>query len=380
MFNIPAKRKNTNCYKWDNSPNTIPFGVADSDYKVPLAVRLALHKRIAQGAFGYCIKSPTYDATLINWIKNNYDYDVMPEQISISPGTVFAMNAILSVFTKPGDKVVIQEPVYTAFQHILKNNQNAEVFNDLIFDAKKFSIDFEDLDRKLDGAKAFIFCSPHNPVGRTWTESEVKKVVQLCKKHNVLLISDEIHCDLMLFGSKFTSVGKYFDLYKNLIVCNAPSKTFNLAGFFTSNIIFNDIALKKAYDQKANSMFCDEPGLMGPIAAETVYTKCGGWMRRQNKHIEKNYLYLKKYLAQHLPKAVVTEMESTYLAFIDMRYLGKTDEELGAELIKYGVSVNGGKMYGRNYDGWVRFNLACPISQLKKGLKRFVDCCVFLEE
>ncbi|HPG91928.1 MAG TPA: aminotransferase class I/II-fold pyridoxal phosphate-dependent enzyme [Clostridia bacterium] len=335
---------------------------------------------MAQGAFGYCIKSPTYDSTLINWIKENYEFDVMPEQISVSPGTVFAMNVILGVYSKPGDKVVIQEPVYTAFPFLIKANNNEEVRSDLVFDGKKFGIDFDDLDRKLDGAKVFILCSPHNPVGKTWSESEVKKIVLLCKKHNVLLISDEIHCDVMLFGTKFTSVGKFFDLYKNLVVCNAPSKTFNIAGFFTSNIIFNDIELKKAYDDKIMSMFCAEPALMGPIAAETVYTRCSGWMRRQNKHIEKNYLYLKKYLEQNLPKAVVTEMDSTYLAFIDMTYLGKTDEELGAELTKYGVSVNGGKLYGRNYDGWVRFNLACPMSQLKKGLKRFVDCCVFLED
>lgn len=375
MFNLPAKRKNTDCYKWDAHEGTLPFGVADSDYKAPRAVRRALHRRVWQGAFGYTVESKTYRAVVTKWIKERYGYEVGRTQISIAGGIVFAINTILAALTKRGDKVVVQEPVYNAFFGVLKNIGSEVVNNALLFDGVKFSIDFDDLDKKLEGAKVFLFCSPHNPVGRIWSADDVEKVVELCKKHGVLLISDEIHCDFVFDGAAFVSAGRFFGRYENIIVCGAPSKTFNLAGLFTSNIIFNNPAHKKAFDDRQNEIFCGHVNLMGMIAAETAYKKCGGWVKRQNKFLQKNYRYMVKFFQKRLPKAVVAQMDGTYLAFVSLTYLGLDGETISGEMEKHGITLNTGEMYGKDYGGWVRINIACPRIQLKRGLRRIAECC-----
>lgn len=381
MFNISAKRKNTDSYKWDAHKGTLPFGVADSDYKAPLAVRLALRKRVRQGAFGYTIESAAYKTAVADWTAKNYGYRVEAGQISVGAGVVFSINTLLQTLAQAGDAVVVQEPVYNMFFNVIENCRMKAVSSDLIFDSEKFVMDYDDLDKKLCGAKAFLFCSPHNPAGRVWSRKDVEKVVKLCKKHNVLLISDEIHCDIVFKGAEFVSAGSYFDNYENIIICNAPSKTFNLAGLSTSNVIFNNPRHKELFDKRLREMFFPMVNLMGMIAAETAYKKCAGWMRRQNRFLRGNYFYMHKYLAKHLPGAVVAEMDGTYLAFVDLTFLGTDSESLKKALYAHGVSLNTGNMYSKNYEGWVRINIACPRLQLIRGMKRIVKCCrTFLKD
>lgn len=375
-FNKPINRLNTSSLKWDSikirteKENVLPFWVADSDYMTAKPIMEALTSRIKNGAFGYTYIDQEYLEIVKNWVWRRYQYRIEKDWIVTTPGIVPALFFAINALTTPEAKIIIQSPVYNPFYSVIINNNRKILENKLLPIDNTYQMDFINLEALLkEGAEMMILCSPHNPVGRVWTEAEILKVVKLCKQYNCLLVSDEIHCDLVFKEYPFTSIGKYFHLYDKMIICTAPSKTFNIAGLMTSNIIIKDLTLREKFKRELSIRSIGDPNLFGIEACKAAYTKCDDWLEAQVKHIQKNAMLVNQYFKKHIPEAKIAKLEGTYLMWIDMRFMHLTSEALVKKLIDYGIFVNPGAMYGADYDGFIRLNIACPQQQLQKGLE-----------
>jgi cystathionine beta-lyase len=375
-FNKPINRLNTSSLKWDSikirteKENVLPFWVADSDYMTAKPIMEALTSRIKNGAFGYTYVDQEYLEIVKNWVWRRYQYQIEKDWIVTTPGIVPALFFAINALTTPEAKIIIQSPVYNPFYSVIINNNRKILENKLLPIDNTYQMDFINLEALLkEGAEMMILCSPHNPVGRVWTEAEILKVVKLCKQYNCLLVSDEIHCDLVFKEYPFTSIGKYFHLYDKMIICTAPSKTFNIAGLMTSNIIIKDLTLREKFKRELSIRSIGDPNLFGIEACKAAYTKCDDWLEAQVKHIQKNAMLVNQYFKKHVPEAKIAKLEGTYLMWIDMRFMHLTSETLVKKLIDYGIFVNPGAMYGADYDGFIRLNIACPQQQLQKGLE-----------
>ena len=375
-FNKPINRLNTSSLKWDSikirteKENVLPFWVADSDYMTAKPIMEALTSRIKNGAFGYTYIDQEYLEIVKNWVWRRYQYRIEKDWIVTTPGIVPALFFAINALTTPEAKIIIQSPVYNPFYSVIINNNRKILENKLLPIDNTYQMDFINLEALLkEGAEMMILCSPHNPVGRVWTEAEILKVVKLCKQYNCLLVSDEIHCDLVFKEYPFTSIGKYFHLYDKMIICTAPSKTFNIAGLMTSNIIIKDLTLREKFKRELSIRSIGDPNLFGIEACKAAYTKCDDWLEAQVKHIQKNAMLVNQYFKKHIPEAKIAKLEGTYLMWIDMRFMHLTSETLVKKLIDYGIFVNPGAMYGADYDGFIRLNIACPQQQLQKGLE-----------
>jgi len=375
-FNKPINRLNTSSLKWDSikirteKENVLPFWVADSDYMTAKPIMEALTSRIKNGAFGYTYVDQEYLEIVKNWVWRRYQYQIEKDWIVTTPGIVPALFFAINALTTPEAKIIIQSPVYNPFYSVIINNNRKILENKLLPIDNTYQMDFINLEALLkEGAEMMILCSPHNPVGRVWTEAEILKVVKLCKQYNCLLVSDEIHCDLVFKEYPFTSIGKYFHLYDKMIICTAPSKTFNIAGLMTSNIIIKDLTLREKFKRELSIRSIGDPNLFGIEACKAAYTKCDDWLEAQVKHIQKNAMLVNQYFKKHIPEAKIAKLEGTYLMWIDMRFMHLTSEVLVKKLIDYGIFVNPGAMYGADYDGFIRLNIACPQQQLQKGLE-----------
>jgi cystathionine beta-lyase len=362
--------------KWDSikirteKENVLPFWVADSDYMTAKPIMEALTSRIKNGAFGYTYVDQEYLEIVKNWVWRRYQYQIEKDWIVPTPGIVPALFFAINALTTPEAKIIIQSPVYNPFYSVIINNNRKILENKLLPIDNTYQMDFINLEALLkEGAEMMILCSPHNPVGRVWTEAEILKVVKLCKQYNCLLVSDEIHCDLVFKEYPFTSIGKYFHLYDKMIICTAPSKTFNIAGLMTSNIIIKDLTLREKFKRELSIRSIGDPNLFGIEACKAAYTKCDDWLEAQVKHIQKNAMLVNQYFKKHIPEAKIAKLEGTYLMWIDMRFMHLTSETLVKKLIDYGIFVNPGAMYGADYDGFIRLNIACPQQQLQKGLE-----------
>ena len=375
-FNKPINRLNTSSLKWDSikirteKENVLPFWVADSDYMTAKPIMEALTSRIKNGAFGYTYIDQEYLEIVKNWVWRRYQYRIEKDWIVTTPGIVPALFFAINALTTPEAKIIIQSPVYNPFYSVIINNNRKILENKLLPIDNTYQMDFINLEALLkEGAEMMILCSPHNPVGRVWTEAEILKVVKLCKQYNCLLVSDEIHCDLVFKEYPFISIGKYFHLYDKMIICTAPSKTFNIAGLMTSNIIIKDLTLREKFKRELSIRSIGDPNLFGIEACKAAYTKCDDWLEAQVKHIQKNAMLVNQYFKKHIPEAKIAKLEGTYLMWIDMRFMHLTSETLVKKLIDYGIFVNPGAMYGADYDGFIRLNIACPQQQLQKGLE-----------
>ena len=376
QFNKPINRLNTSSIKWDlikirtKKEGILPFWVADSDYMTAKPIMEALKTRVNQGAFGYTYVDDEYLGIVQEWVRRRYQYNIEKDWIVTTPGVVTALFFAVSALTNPEAKIIVQSPVYNPFYSVITNNKRGILENKLTSIVDTYEMDFENLELLLqDGAEMMILCNPHNPVGRVWTASEIEKVVTLCKKYNCLLVSDEIHCDLIMKEHQFTSIGKYFNCYDNMIICTAPSKTFNIAGLMTSNIIIKDKSLREKMKHELAIRSLGEPNLLGLEACKAAYTKCDDWLNAQIDHIQRNATLVYRYFKKNIPLAKIAKLEGTYLMWIDMRFMNLTSEELVKKLIDSGAYVNSGAMYGTDYDGFIRLNIACPKEQLQKGLE-----------
>lgn len=367
-----VNRFETNCIKYDSYPeHTLSYTIADSDYKVAKPIQKALKKRINHGIFGYTNEDKTYKELYCKFISRRYSYQVEPENIIIGNGVVHALKTFFKYLLPKNSHILIQKPVYSMFDTCIQFGNQILINSELKYDGLNYTIDFIDLADKLKKADAFLFCNPHNPVGRVWSADDIKKIVLLCKENNVLLISDEIHCDLILFNHVFTSVGHFQQLNQNMIILTAPSKTFNLAGLFYSHIICFNEKLTKKIESIYENCIISEHNILGETAAIAAYTDCDSFIEKQNQYLEKNFIYLKKYLEHYLPDIIITPLEATFLVWINLCNMNIPTENIKKELLQRGVAIQAGSSYGS--DTFIRFNIACNIKTLHKGLKIFVE-------
>lgn len=378
IFEKKVNRINTNSVKWDlqthqyGKDNLLPFGIADSDYKCPKEVTEALIKRVEQGIFGYTFVSEQYRETVCKWHKRRYRYDISKEMIITVPKVLNGIATAVRQFTNENDDIIISPPVYPPFSNLIIKNKRNLIPNRLTNVNEVYTIDYKNLEEHFrKGAKMYILCNPHNPVGRVFKKEEIKKIVELCKKYDVFLVSDEIHCDLILEGYEFYSVGNFFDDYEKIIICTAPSKTFNMAGLRCSNIIIKNEKIRDDFLGYIENHSLKGANLLALTAAEAAY-KCDYWVDAQRKHLLKNFNFAETYFNKYAPQVTFAKPEGTYLLWLNLQFLGLTSVELIKELADFGIALNSGCDYCNDYDGYLRMNIACPTAQLEEGLKRIV--------
>lgn len=383
-FDKVVDRRGTDCQKWDRldkvyhgcPEDAIAMWVADMDFECAPCIVEALHKRVDEKIYGYsCARNPDYYHTVAQWMKRRHRWEIEEEAIVFSPGVVPAIGYLIHIMTAPGDGIIVQDPVYFPFHYMIEGNGRKIVSNTLIFDGAQYSIDYEDLERKLRDPenKLLLFCSPHNPVGRVWTREELKRVVSLCKKYDKPIISDEIHFDLVRKGLVHTVTETVDPSYKEkIITCTAPSKTFNLAGLQNSNIVIHDPALRTKWQHFVKHVaHTDGHNFFGAAANEAAYKEGEEWLDELNAYIDQNIACLDAYIARELPKAKVIECQGTYLVWVDFSGYGLSQEELDKLLVEEaGVLLDSGTMFGEAGRGFQRFNVACPQSVLTQALER----------
>lgn len=371
-FDEYLDRHNTDSYKWDtlDDSNMLPFWIADSDYKTFEGIKEKIIERANHEAYAYTYASDSYYKAVINWYKDTKSVKLKKEWIVPFSGVVTALYLSVMLYTKKKDYVTISTPVYNPFFDVILGNGRGLLENKLVIDGNTYKIDFDDLDDKLSKSKMFILCSPHNPVGRCFRVDEIKQIVELCKKHKVLLVCDEIHSDIIMNDSKFTSIIEFLDDYNKIIVCTAPSKTFNIAGIQCANIIIKNKTLREKFTNLISAASMSTPNIFALTACKEAYTNGKKWMEEQNRYLTNTRDYVYDFFKKFIPKAKVFKLEATYLMWIDMSYLGLTQDALVDGLKKAGVVINSGTKYSPDYVGYIRLNIACPLEQVKKGLER----------
>jgi len=377
-FDEIITRKGSNSYKWDanKDPEVLPMWVADMDFKTAPSIVEALAQRVQHGVFGYAKVPDAYYKAVISWFKRRHNFTVEQDWILYTTGVVPAISAIILAMTKPGDKVLVQEPVYNCFFSSICNNQCKAVSNDLIYSDGKYTIDFDDLEEKAADpqVKLMLLCNPHNPAGRAWTKDELVQIGEICFRHDVLVVSDEIHCDLVFPGHAhipFASLGQQF--LENSVTCTAPSKTFNLAGLQVANIFAFNPEYRKRIDKGINiNEVCD----INPFAVEgliAAYTDPDSehWLDELKEYLLENYRLVKVFFAQNLPQFPHLPLEATYLVWVNTSVLNKSSEELIQFMLESEhVWLNEGTVYGKAGEGFIRLNIACPRAVLQEGLDR----------
>lgn len=379
-FDQILDRKGTSCLKYDfamqrkGRDDLLPMWVADMDFKLPKEILDDLHDRIEHGVFGYTDPDKEYFDAMNKWFGERHGYTIEPESVTISPGIVYALAASVRAFTKPGDAIIVQQPVYYPFTEVIVNNDREFINNQLHYEDGKYTIDFDDFEKKIieNDVKMYISCNPHNPVGRVWTKEEITKLADICLKHDVTIVSDEIHCDFMFNGNEFTSYLNLDEKYhNNLAVLHSPGKTFNIAGFQSGNVIIKNEELRDKYKAINAASGYSQGSLMGQVALKSAYNKGGQWVDELLEYLEGNIKFFRNYIDEHFPKAKFIEPEGTYLAWVDFTDYGFTHEELQDIIVNDAkLWLNSGIIFGPETASFERFNLATQRSVIEEALNR----------
>jgi len=381
-FDEIIDRTNYHSVKWDElkikfgdiPEDVLPMWIADMEFRSPQPVIEAIKKANEHGIYGYTSRPDSYYQAIIDWMEKRHNWKIKKDWLAFSPGVVPALSFIIRAFCQPGDKVVVQPPVYYPFFRVIENNGCHVVNNPLKLSNKKYFIDWEDLERKVDDTrvKLLILCSPHNPVGRVWQKEELIILGEICLKHNIIVVSDEIHADILFKGYKhtpFASISPAFAHHS--ITCTAPSKTFNLAGLQTSSIIIPNKKYYKIYENILDSLALNENNVFGLVALETAYRDGEEWLEQLLSYLNENLKFLMKYFKERIPKIKVIKPEGTYLIWLDCRQLELSAKDLNNLMIKKArVALDDGCWFGAEGKGFMRINIACPRSFLEEGLKR----------
>ncbi len=377
-FDEVIRRRGTGSYKWDTpkGDDVLPMWVADMDFPVAPCIQQAIEKRVAHGVFGYTLVGDDYYKAVINWFRTRHKWTIKRDWIVYTSGVVPAISCCLRAMCMNGENVLVQTPVFNCFFSSIRNQGCQIVENELVREGNTYRIDFDDFERKCADEKTtvFLLCNPHNPAGRVWTRDELEKMNDICMRHNVRVVADEIHCELVMPGNEYTpfaSVSK--DCQKNCVALSSPSKAFNTAGLQIANIVCSDPELRRRIDRAVNIFEVCDVNPFGPVALEAAYSKDGAkWLKELNDRIWENYQIMKIYLAQNLPKVKPLKLEGTYLAWLDIRQLGITSAEAEKLLLEKGrLMLSCGTDYGRKAgEGYLRMNLACPMELLESGLER----------
>lgn len=376
-FDEIIPRRHTNSYKWDGATDSdvLPLWVADMDFRTAPAITEALKQRVEHGIFGYTRVPDEYYEAVTAWFKRRHGWDIRREWMIYTSGVVPAISAIIKALTGPGDKVLVQTPVYNCFFSSIRNNGCEVASSPLVYEDRTYRMDLEDLERKAsdENTKVMLLCNPHNPAGRVWTREELTAVGEICIRHGVTVVSDEIHCELVYSGHRhipFASISE--DFLRHSVTCVSPSKAFNIAGLQIANIIAPDETMRRRIDKAININEVCDVNPFGVIATMAAYNEGEEWLGQLLDYLWQNYLFLVEFCRTHLPDFPVARLEGTYLAWMDCRTLGIGSEELEQLLVgEAKLWLNAGTMYGAEGEGFMRWNLACPRSVLKQALARF---------
>jgi cysteine-S-conjugate beta-lyase len=348
----------------------VPMWVADMDFRSPEPVLEALRKRADHGIYGYTMATKSYLEAVCNWMEKRHHWHIEQDWICHSPGIVSALGFIVQTFTRPNDKIIIQPPVYAHFGEVVETNGRQIVENPLSFDGERYTMNLDDLREKArKGAKMLILCSPHNPVGRVWTEQELTTLGEICLENGILVVSDEIHSDLVYqdyVHTPFASISQGFA--QNSITCTSPSKTFNLAGLQTSSVIIKDSQIRAQFVQTMERFGLALGNAFGQVAAEVAYNEGIEWLEQLLDYVAGNLRFMTDFITTKIPRIHVVKPEGTYLVWLDCRDLGMTPGELTEFLCACGVALDNGTKYGYGGAGFMRINIACPRSVLQQGL------------
>ena len=375
-FDTVVNRRNTDSLKWNVAENELPMWVADMDFKIPQCVQKALHDYVDFGTVGYYhIPDDYYDA-FINWEKTYFNFEVKREWLRFAPGVVAGFNWMLQILTEPGEAVIVMTPVYYPFLQAVTNNERKLVTSELVNEAGKYTIDFEDFEKKIvdNDVKAFILCSPHNPVARVWTKEELTKMFEICHRHHVYVISDEIHQDFVFGDRAQTPSYQVAEHWDEMVAITAPSKTFNLAGGQNSFMIIADENLRARWDDFAKRVRLMTGNAFGFVAAEAAYKGGQDWLDKVKKQIVDNDQYLRDLFKEELPEIVVTPLEGTYLVWIDLRAYVKPEDTREFVQKQCRLAVDFGDWFGgEQFKGFIRMNLATSRENVEIGARRIID-------
>lgn len=382
LFDAEIDRLGSGSYKWDSPApeGTIPLWVADMDFRTAPAVIEALERRVSHGVFGYTLVDDGYYKALTDWFLTRHGYSFTRDQVIYTSGVVPAISAIIKALTRPGDGVIVQTPVYNCFFSSIRNNGCRIVENPLIrqdFDDRTFTyrMDYQHLEELTADASnsLLLLCNPHNPAGRAWTSDELRRVAEICRRHGVRVVSDEIHCELTAPDTAYTPYGTVdsdVNQRPEAIVCLSPSKAFNTAGLQIANVVCPDDEVKALVDKAININEVCDVNPFGVVAHKASYSPQGEeWLTALREYLFENYRFMLGYLLEHLPLCKVTRLEATYLPWVDVSDCGIPSEAIEERLMRQArVWVNAGEMYGKG--GFIRLNIACPRTRLEEGLRR----------
>lgn len=379
-FTKIIERRGTDCIKYDAAlrrkgrDDLLPLWVADMDLALPEEILAPIHDAVAHGIFGYTFAGDACLSALTSWFAQRHGWIIDPNSITLTPGVVVAIGAALQAFTAEGDGVLIQEPVYYPFAQLIRANNRKLINNELIYSKGKYSIDFEDFEYQIieNKVKLFILCSPHNPIGRVWSIEELSRMGEICLRHNVFIVADEIHSDFTYPGHRHQVFAELSsDFAAQTMTCNAPSKTFNLAGLQAAFCIITDSARRLRYQRVFQKLGYDAPGVLSLVGLKAVYERGEGWLDALKVHLQENLSLFREYTREHIPQAKLVEPEGTYLVWVDFSELGLSDQELEEFIVdKARLWLDGGEMFsthGRSGQ-FQRFNIACPRETLQKAL------------
>ncbi len=378
-FDEIVPREGTNCIKYDardwifKTNDVLPLWVADMDFKTPDFVADAIKKRAEHEIYGYTFKPESYYQSVINWMKRRHNWDIQKEWISFSPGVVAGLTFAIKTFSKPGDGVIVQPPVYFPFFDSVKGTKRRMIENPLKIENGRYTFDFDDLKSKIDeNTKLLLLCNPQNPGGMVWTRDELEQLSAICLENDILVISDEIHSDLIFPGNQhipFATLSE--EAANNCVICMAPSKTFNVAGLASSVVIIPNKTKFARYERTLNVGHMGGGNIFGTVALEAAYAHGDEWLDQMLTYLWNNYRLLETFFSENLPKVKVMKPEATYLIWLDFREYGMNDDELMKFTIEEAkVGLNNGGRFGTGGDGWLRLNIGCPESVLQEGLER----------
>ena len=380
-FDELIERAGSNCVKYDfrelffGNPDVLPLWVADMDFRTPDFIVNAIKKRAEHEIFGYSFRSDSYNQSIVNWLKRRHNWEIKPEWISFSPGVVAGFTLAIEAFSKPGDGIIIQPPVYFPFFDSVKGTNREMIENPLRLENGRYYFDFEDLKQKITPeTKLLLLSNPQNPGGMAWNKEELSELAQICLDHKILIISDEIHADLIFDEFHHTPLAGISDEFaNNCIVCMAPSKTFNTAGLTTSFLIIPNKRHFATYERVMRLPHLHMGNIFGTAALEAAYTEGDEWLAQLLDYLQENYAFLEKFFQDNLPEVNVMKPEATYLIWIDFSAFGLSDDELNQKLIDGGVGLNRGTQFGKEGSGFMRINIGCPRSVLQEALNRILE-------
>ena len=382
-FDRIIDRNGTNSLKYDfkaehgKPEDVLPLWVADMDFQVAPEILEKLSAAVEHGIFGYSEGKDAYFQAVAGWYERQFDWEVKEDWLVKTPGVVFAISAAIRAYTREGEAVLLQQPVYYPFRQMIKENGRIPVNSPLLLEDGRYRMDFADLEDKIktNKVKLFLLCSPHNPVGRVWEEEELRRLGEICLRHDVIVVSDEIHSDFVRQGYRHHMFASLSPAFADITVtCTSPSKTFNLAGLQVSNIFISNAGLRRRFQKAVSQTGYCEVNLMGLTACQAAYESAESWLAALKEYLEQNLSFVRAYLREQLPEIRLIEPEGTYLVWLDFSGLGMTEEEREALIVKEArLWLDSGVIFGPEGEGFERVNIACPRQTLALALDRLRD-------